>query len=171
MRITYPAEDMLKMSVLSFRFLALQTSAGIMIFRDRLEKKKTRSRLPLTYFRQMADVLNHPTPFRAPFYHSPLGYYGNSRNIVVSDSPVYRFAGVTARQFQTDGPAESGASKKFDFELELGVYLARPSKIGQRIKLEEVDDYVFGFVLLNDWSGELPTLSSQSYYSPHRTQF
>ncbi|KAF4313875.1 putative fumarylacetoacetate hydrolase protein [Botryosphaeria dothidea] len=100
----------------------------------------------------MADVLNHPTPFRAPFYHSPLGYYGNSRNIVVSDSPVYRFAGVTARQFQTDGPAESGASKKFDFELELGVYLARPSKIGQRIKLEEVDDYVFGFVLLNDWS-------------------
>lgn len=40
MRITYPAEDMLKMSVLSFRFLALQTSAGIMIFRDRLEKKK-----------------------------------------------------------------------------------------------------------------------------------
>lgn len=156
-----------------FRFPALQTSAGIMIFRDRLElkKKKTRSRSPLTYFRQMADVLNHPTPFRAPFYHSPLGYYGNSRNIVVSDSPVYRFAGVTAGQFQTDGPAESGASKKFDFELELGVYLARPSKIGQRIKLEEVEDYVFGFVLLNDWSGELPTLSSQSYYSPHRTRF
>lgn len=100
----------------------------------------------------MADVLNHPTPMRAPFYHSPLGYYGNSRNIVVSGSPVYRFAGVTAGQFQADGPAQSGASKKFDFELELGVYLARPSRIGQRIKLDEVDDYVFGFVLLNDWS-------------------
>ncbi|KAH7061320.1 hypothetical protein B0J12DRAFT_647466 [Macrophomina phaseolina] len=100
----------------------------------------------------MADVLNHPMPSRAPFYHSPLGYYGNSRNIVVSDTPVYRFAGVTSGQFQTDGPAQSGASKKFDFELELGVYLARPSKIGQRIKLKEVDDYVFGFVLLNDWS-------------------
>ncbi|EOD44547.1 putative fumarylacetoacetate hydrolase protein [Neofusicoccum parvum UCRNP2] len=101
---------------------------------------------------EMADVLNHPTPMRAPFYHSPLGYYGNSRNIVVSGSPVYRFAGVTAGQFQADGPAQSGASKKFDFELELGVYLARPSRIGQRIKLDEVDDYVFGFVLLNDWS-------------------
>ncbi|KAB2571906.1 Fumarylacetoacetase [Lasiodiplodia theobromae] len=101
---------------------------------------------------RMADVLNHPPPFRAPFYHSPLGYYGNSRNIVVSDTPVYRFAGVTAGQFQVDGPAQAGASKKFDFELELGVYLARPSKIGQRIKLEEVDEYVFGFVLLNDWS-------------------
>lgn len=40
MRITYPVEDMLKMSVLPFRFPALQTSAGIMIFRDRLELKK-----------------------------------------------------------------------------------------------------------------------------------
>lgn len=112
----------------------------------------------------MADVLNHPTPMRAPFYHSPLGYYGNSRNIVVSGSPVYRFAGVTAGQFQADGPAQSGASKKFDFELELGVYLARPSRIGQRIKLGEVDDYVFGFVLLNDWSGQSPF--SFSFFPP-----
>ncbi|KAL1626093.1 hypothetical protein SLS54_002927 [Diplodia seriata] len=100
----------------------------------------------------MADVLDHPPAFRVPFYHSPLGYYGNSRNIVVSDTPVHRFAGVTAGQFQLDGPAAAGASRKFDFELELGVYLARSTEIGRRIKLEEADEYVFGFVLLNDWS-------------------
>ncbi|KAK8244271.1 hypothetical protein HDK90DRAFT_151038 [Phyllosticta capitalensis] len=100
----------------------------------------------------MADLLNHPVPARAPFYHSPLGYYGNSRNIVVSGTPVRRFWGVTGGQFQLDGPAAAGPSQAFDFELELGVYLCGETAVGQTVKLEDVDDVVFGFVLLNDWS-------------------
>lgn len=102
----------------------------------------------------MADLLNHPVPARAPFYHSPLGYYGNSRNIVVSGTPVRRFWGVTGGQFQLDGPAAAGPSQAFDFELELGVYLCGETAVGQTVKLEDVDEVVFGFVLLNDWSGE-----------------
>ncbi|KAK8185815.1 hypothetical protein BC567DRAFT_291831 [Phyllosticta citribraziliensis] len=103
-------------------------------------------------WREMADLLNHPVPARAPFYHSPLGYYGNSRNILISGSPVRRFSGIIDGQFQLDAVATSGSSKKFDFELELGVYLCGETAGGQTVKLDEVDDVVFGFVLLNDWS-------------------
>ncbi|KAK8255233.1 hypothetical protein HDK77DRAFT_497988 [Phyllosticta capitalensis] len=129
-----------------------------------LEAGRTKNHLPMTTVNyadyvsslghavNMADLLNHPVPARAPFYHSPLGYYGNSRNIVVSGTPVRRFWGVTGGQFQLDGPAAAGPSQAFDFELELGVYLCGETAVGQTVKLEDVDEVVFGFVLLNDWS-------------------
>jgi fumarylacetoacetase len=88
-----------------------------------------------------------------PFYHEPTGYYGNSRGIVVSGTPVRRFAGVIADQFQTDGPATSGPSRKFDFELELGIYISKPSEDNKPVLIDNADDHIFGFVLLNDWSG------------------
>lgn len=84
----------------------------------------------------------------------PTGYYGNSRNIVISGSPVYRFAGVVDGQFQKEKIAIAGPSQKFDFELELGIYIAGNTRYGEAVKLEDVDDLVFGFLLLNDWSGK-----------------
>jgi fumarylacetoacetase len=88
----------------------------------------------------------------------PTGYYGNSRNIVISGTPVYRFFGVIDKQFQLEGPAQVGDSQRFDFELELGVYLCGGKTYGEHIKVEEADEYVFGFVLLNDWSGRLRSM-------------
>ncbi|KAK7562635.1 hypothetical protein IWX49DRAFT_364745 [Phyllosticta citricarpa] len=129
-----------------------------------LEERETRNHVPmmtvnyvdyvssLGHAVNMADLLNHPIPARAPFHHSPLGYYGNSRNILISGTPVRRFWGPIDGQFQLDRVADVGASKKFDFELELGVYLSGQTAVGQTVKLDEVDDVVFGFVLLNDWS-------------------
>ena len=99
-------------------------------------------------------MLGVPQHLRCPFYHMPTGYYGNSRNIVVSGTPVYRFAGVIDNQFQKETTATSGPSRKFDFELELGVYLAGNTAYGEQVRVGEVDEIVFGFVLLNDWSGE-----------------
>jgi fumarylacetoacetase len=86
--------------------------------------------------------------------HMPTGYYANSRNVFVSGTPVYRFSGLIDGQFQREKPATTGRSQRFDFELELGVFLAGYNTYGKGISTEEVDDYVFGFVLLNDWSGK-----------------
>ncbi|CAK7215946.1 hypothetical protein SBRCBS47491_002664 [Sporothrix bragantina] len=105
------------------------------------------------HFENIQNLMNTPLPARSPFYHMPTGYYGNSRNIVVSGTPVYRFWGLIADQFQTEKPATAGPSQKFDYELELGVYLCGGKPYGEPIRVEEADDYVFGFVLLNDWSG------------------
>lgn len=104
-----------------------------------------------------------PQEKRNPFYHMPTGYYGNSRGIVVSGTPVHRFTGLTAGQFQREVPATLGPSKNFDFELELGIYISKPSEAGKPIPIAEADEHIFGFVLLNDWSG----LSLRSYFLSH----
>ena len=108
-------------------------------------------------------MVNTPKERRAVFYQMPTGYYGNPRNLVISGMPVYRFHGLVDGQFQDEKPATSGPSRRFDYELELGVYLTGKSEYGKPVKLQDVDDHVFGFVLLNDWSG-----SSSSLLAPKR---
>ena len=41
-------------------------------------------------------------------------------------------------------------SKRFDLELEMGAIVGKPSK--GRVSVQEADDMIFGYVLLNDWS-------------------
>jgi fumarylacetoacetase len=44
-------------------------------------------------------------------------------------------------------------SRKLDFELELGCFIARPNDMGSAIPVDEADEgHIFGYVLLNDWS-------------------
>ncbi|KAL1900675.1 hypothetical protein Sste5346_002400 [Sporothrix stenoceras] len=105
------------------------------------------------HFENIQNMIGTPTAARSPFYHMPTGYYGNSRNIVVSGTPIHRFHGLIADQFQIEKLAITGPSQRFDYELELGVYLCGSNKYGEAISVEEADEYIFGFVLLNDWSG------------------
>lgn len=106
----------------------------------------------LGHFENIQNILSMPFPRRCPFYHSPLGYYSNSRSIVISGAPIYRFVSMTDGQFQADSMAAVGPAEQFDFELELGIYVGKESKRGHPIAISEADEYVFGFVLLNDWS-------------------
>lgn len=110
---------------------------------------------------QLQNLMGTPQPQRCPFYHMPTGYYANSRNIVVSGTPVYRFQGLIDGQFQKEKPAIFGPSSRFDFELELGVYISGGNRYGEPIRPEKADDYVFGFVLLNDWSGMVTLLLNE----------
>lgn len=41
-----------------------------------------------------------------------------------------------------------------DYELELGAIIGRPIQHGQAVSANEAKDHIFGFVILNDWSGE-----------------
>src|SRR5260370_38823637 len=45
-----------------------------------------------------------------------------------------------------------GASKRHDFELEMGVVVGQPSPMGEMLSEKQAEDMIFGFVLLNDWS-------------------
>lgn len=42
------------------------------------------------------------------------------------------------------------AAKRFDRELEMGAIVGTPFK--GRVCVQEADDIIFGYVLLNDWS-------------------
>ncbi len=78
----------------------------------------------------------------------PVAYHGRTSSIILSDSPVYRPWG----QYLSDGQPVFGPTQELDFELELGFIIGRENPLGKPIPVSEAEDYVFGAVLLNDWS-------------------
>ncbi|KAI0019191.1 hypothetical protein F4780DRAFT_771385 [Xylariomycetidae sp. FL0641] len=87
------------------------------------------------------------------YTHLPVGYHGRASSVVVSGTAITRPNG----QVLLDPAAEpkrptTGPSRRLDMELELGCILGRPSPMGARIKVEEAEEHIFGYVLLNDWS-------------------
>jgi fumarylacetoacetase len=82
--------------------------------------------------------------------HLPVGYNGRASSIVVSGTPIHRPKG----QFKDpdmEMPA-FGPSRRLDFELELAFITGKPTKLGDSITTEDAEDFIFGFVLFNDWS-------------------
>ena len=43
-------------------------------------------------------------------------------------------------------------SRRLDFELELGIFIARPNVAGEPIAIDAAEDHVFGVALFNDWT-------------------
>jgi fumarylacetoacetase len=85
--------------------------------------------------------------------HLPVGYHGRSSSVVVSGTPIRRPAG----QLQLDANDPKQGSKHapcrlLDFELEMGVFVGSRNEMGQPIKMEDADNHIFGYVLMNDWS-------------------
>lgn len=82
--------------------------------------------------------------------HLPVGYHGRASSIVVSGTPLHRPLGQTKAD---DAPAPTfGPSKQVDFELEMAFVIGKNSELGKRISTAEAEDYIFGFMLFNDWS-------------------
>lgn len=82
--------------------------------------------------------------------HLPIGYNGRASSVVVSGTPVRRPWGQV-KGIGHDLPAFQ-PSRRFDIELELGAVVGMPSTHGHPVTVEEADDMIFGYVLLNDWS-------------------
>jgi fumarylacetoacetase len=73
----------------------------------------------------------------------PVGYHGRAGSVVVSGTPIVRPCGLRP----SFGPTE-----ELDIELELGFVVGAGSSLGRPIAAEHAREYVFGFVLVNDWS-------------------
>jgi fumarylacetoacetase len=82
--------------------------------------------------------------------HIPVGYHGRSSTIVPSGIPVHRPMG----QLMPDGEKTPvfGPSRLIDFELEMAFITTDANVMGENILVHEAEDYIFGMVLLNDWS-------------------
>ncbi|ETW14083.1 fumarylacetoacetase [Roseivivax marinus] len=98
---------------------------------------------------------NVGTMFRGPenalpanWLSMPIGYNGRASSVVVSGTDVVRPHG------QLKGPDDAlprfAPSARFDFELELGAVVGRPSD--GPVSVAQADEMIFGYVLLNDWS-------------------
>ena len=89
-------------------------------------------------------------PLLPNYKHVPIGYHGRASSIRVSGTPVVRPNGQTKAP-TADAPS-FGPTKRLDYELEIGVWIAQGNELGQTIDIDDALDHVAGFCLLNDWS-------------------
>jgi fumarylacetoacetase len=80
----------------------------------------------------------------------PIAYHGRSSSIGVSPQAFHRPIGQSLPKGETN--PVFGASRRLDFELELGIFVGAGNNPGDRIAIEDAEVHVFGLCLLNDWS-------------------
>jgi len=109
------------------------------------------------FYSSIEHATNVGTMFRDPanallpnWRHLPVGYHGRSSSITVSGHNVHRPMGQTMPP-NAEQPVY-GPSKRVDFELEMGFIIGRQTSLGETLTTEKAEEYIFGKVLLNDWS-------------------
>ena len=109
------------------------------------------------FYSSKEHATNVGTMFRDPdnallpnWLHIPVGYHGRSSSIIVSGTKIRRPKGQILPA-GADKPV-FGPSKLVDFELEMGFITTDTNKLGKSISIDDAEDYIFGMVLLNDWS-------------------
>jgi fumarylacetoacetase len=109
------------------------------------------------FYSSEQHAFNVGTMFRGPenalmpnWKHIPVGYHGRASSIVVSGTPFHRPKGQTKAD---DAATPSfGPCRLLDFELEMAYITGKENPLGQSVSTAEAGDYIFGFVILNDWS-------------------
>ena len=82
--------------------------------------------------------------------HLPVGYHGRASSIVLSGVPIHRPKGQV--MLPNHSTPVFQASKRVDFELEMGFVIGKKTQLGESISTEKSEEYIFGKVLFNDWS-------------------
>jgi len=100
---------------------------------------------------------NVGTMFRDPenallpnWKHIPVGYHGRASSIVVSGTEFHRPKGQTKAD-DADAPTFNPC-RLLDFELEMAFITCKENGLGNAVSTKEAEEYIFGFVIFNDWS-------------------
>lgn len=109
------------------------------------------------FYSSEQHAFNVGTMFRGPenalmpnWKHIPVGYHGRASSIVVSGTPFHRPKGQTKAD-DSDKPG-FGPCRLLDFELEMAYITGKENPLGEPVSTKEAEEYIFGFVILNDWS-------------------
>jgi fumarylacetoacetase len=90
------------------------------------------------------------SPLLPNWKHLPVGYHGRAGTVVVSGTDIVRPSGQ--RKAPTESAPTFGPSRRLDIEVELGYVVGRASTAGTPVPVDAFADYVYGVVLVNDWS-------------------
>lgn len=104
----------------------------------------------MQHAKNMGAILRGSPDLPANWLHIPIGYNGRASSVVVSGTDICRPLGQT-KVPDADMPS-FGPTKRLDIELELGAIVGSCSDMGQPITVDQADEMIFGYVLLNDWS-------------------
>ncbi len=80
----------------------------------------------------------------------PVGYHGRASSIIESGIPIHRPKGQ--QKPNDENPPVFGPCKLLDFELETAFITCGENELGESITTGNAENYIFGMVLLNDWS-------------------
>ncbi|CAF0983816.1 unnamed protein product [Adineta steineri] len=83
--------------------------------------------------------------------HLPVGYHGRASSVVVSGTDIRRPNGQTCPD-ETKPPTFENC-KLLDIELEMAFFIGTEgNQQGEPITMDKADEYIFGLVIMNDWS-------------------
>ena len=112
------------------------------------------------FYSSRQHATNVGTMFRDPdnallpnWSRLPVGYHGRASSVVPSGVALRRPRGQLQLNPATavDG-SKHAPCRLLDFELEMGAIVGTGNALGDTISMENADDHIFGFVLMNDWS-------------------
>ncbi len=99
----------------------------------------------------IGKIINNPEKaLPLNWFHMPVGYHGRSSSIIPSGIPVHRPMVQSLPNGETT--PVFGPSRMVDFELETAFITTDANIMGENIPINEAEDYIFGMVLMNDWS-------------------
>jgi fumarylacetoacetase len=82
-------------------------------------------------------------------YHQvPIAYNGRASSVVVSGTPIRRPNG----QIRGEQGISYQPTRQLDIELELGIWIAQGNALGDPVGIDEADDHIGAYCLVNDWS-------------------
>ena len=83
--------------------------------------------------------------------HLPVGYHGRASSVFVTGTDIVRPCGQILGK--DNALPEFKECQLLDFELEVGCFIGGPPNTpGTPVSMNEVNDRIFGFCLMNDWS-------------------
>ncbi|KAG6011231.1 hypothetical protein E4U43_008464 [Claviceps pusilla] len=131
-----------------------------------LPRADVQNHLPLTvgdytdFYAGKNHAFNVGALFRGPdnalqpnYTHLPVAYHGRASSVVISGTPIRRPWGQILKDPRAEPKVPSlSPCEKMDLELEMGMFICRENQLGHPIPVADAEDYVFGYVLMNDWS-------------------
>lgn len=104
----------------------------------------------MQHAKNMGAILRGSPDLPENWLHIPVGYNGRASSVVVSGTNIHRPNG---QMKAPDANAPTfGPSKRLDIELELGAIVGTSCDMGVPVTVDQADEMIFGYVLLNDWS-------------------
>ena len=100
--------------------------------------------------RNVGSMFRPDNPLLPNYRYVPIAYHGRASSIVVSGTPVRRPRGQIAEH--PEGPPGFLPTRLFDYELEVGFFIGPGNSLGHPIAIENTEEHIFGFCLVNDWS-------------------
>ncbi|MEJ1237134.1 fumarylacetoacetase [Chryseolinea sp. T2] len=137
-------QDIVSKALIPMQTVSMQMPLTIGDYTDFYSSKEHASNI--------GSLLRDPNnPLLPNWRHLPVAYHGRVSSIVISGTPVIRPSGQFKR-LPTDSSPVFGPTERLDYELEMAFVIGRNSDVGEPIPIGKAEEYIFGFLLFNDWS-------------------